>query len=154
MPETPKHSLGQIGLENFSPYLMNRIMARYNESLRAKMDEQGLTTPKMRVLATLSVIDAPTTGALAVYAIVENSTLSRALDGLEEDELVQRTVDKKDGRSFRVSITDKGRAMFEDVWPYMHQSYEAMFKGISVAERHAFVGTLKTVLRNIRKHDF
>ncbi len=31
---------------------------------------------------------------------------------------------------------------------------EDMFKGISEDEQRAFVGTLKTMLRNIRKHDF
>ena len=30
--------LGEIGLENFPPYLMNRIMGRYNAALR---DESG-----------------------------------------------------------------------------------------------------------------
>ena len=29
-----------------------------------------------------------------------------------------------------------------------------MFKGIGAAEKEAFVATLRTMLRNIRKHDF
>jgi hypothetical protein len=38
---------------------MNRIMGRYNASLRDEMAELGLTTPKMRALAVLSVIEGP-----------------------------------------------------------------------------------------------
>lgn len=40
--------LGQIGLSNYAPYLMNRIMGRYNASIREEMSALGLTTPKMR----------------------------------------------------------------------------------------------------------
>ena len=46
--------LGEIGLANYPPYLMNRIMGRYNASLRDEMADLGLTTPKMRALAVLS----------------------------------------------------------------------------------------------------
>jgi hypothetical protein len=37
--ETPRPTprLGEIGLTNFAPYLMNRIMGRYNASLRDEM---------------------------------------------------------------------------------------------------------------------
>ena len=45
--------LGEIGLDNFAPYLMNRIMGRYNASLRQEMAALGLTTPQMRSLAVL-----------------------------------------------------------------------------------------------------
>jgi hypothetical protein len=54
----PLQRLGEIGLSNFAPYLMNRIMGRYNADLRQEMTGLGLTTPKMRALAVLSVIDA------------------------------------------------------------------------------------------------
>ena len=70
--------LGEMGLHNYAPYLMNRIMGRYNASLREDMAALGLTTPKMRTLAVLSVIDGIQIRQLAVYAVVEQSTLSRA----------------------------------------------------------------------------
>ena len=87
-PEKPPSSLprlGEIGLTNYAPYLMNRIMGRYNASLRDEMAGQGLTTPKMRALAVLSVIEGPLIRELAVYSVVEQSTLSRALDQLATD---------------------------------------------------------------------
>ena len=93
--------LGEIGLNNFAPYLMNRIMGRYNNSLREEMARLGLTTPKMRALAVLSVIDGILLRELAVFAVVDVSTLSRALDALEDDGLVKCEVDSSDGRARR-----------------------------------------------------
>ena len=149
----PSARLGEIGLFNFAPYLMNRIMGRYNASLREEMAGLGLSTPKMRALAVLSVIEGPLIGELAVYAIVEQSTLSRALDQLVTDGLVRREADANDSRATRVYITDSGRAVFETLWPHMAATYARMFRGIPDDERSAFVGTLQKMLINIRKHE-
>jgi len=146
--------LGEIGLQQYAPYLMNRIMGRYNVSLREDLAKLGLTTPQMRTLAVLSVIDGPVISKLAVYAVIEQSTLSRALDALEANGLVRRTPDPDDSRATRIWITDEGRAAFETLWPTMRLSYERMFAGIGREEQASFVATLQKILANIRKHDF
>ena len=145
--------LGEIGLTNFAPYLMNRIMGRYNAGFREELAGLGLTTPKARALAVLSVVDAPLVGELAVYTVTEQSTLSRALDQLQAEDLIRRETDATDSRAVRVSITDAGRAVFADLWPHMHDAQERMFRGIPAAERQAFTATLQKMLVNIRKHE-
>ncbi len=150
----PIPRLGEIGLSNYAPYLMNRIMGRYNASIRDEMAALGLTTPKMRALAVLSVIDGLLISQLAVHAIVEQSTLSRALDALQAEGLIRRETDADDSRATRVTITDAGRTAFETLWPHMAATYLAMFRGIPDEERRAFVATLQKVHANIRKHDF
>lgn len=147
-------SLEEIGLSNYPPYLMNRIMGRYNASLRAEMAQLGLTTPKMRALAVLSVIDRPLIGELAVFAVVEQSTLSRALDRLADDGLVRRETDAQDSRGTRVVITDEGRKTFDRLWPHMAAAQERMFRDIPDEERRAFVATLQKLLANVRRHEF
>ena len=146
-------SLDAIGLANFPPYLMNRIMGRYNASLRAELAELGLTTPKMRALAILSVIEGPLISELAVHAVVEQSTLSRALDQLVAEGYVRREKDPQDSRAARVYLTEAGRIAYESLWPHMARSEDRMFRDIPDEEKRAFVGTLQKILRNIRKND-
>lgn len=146
--------LGEIGLQNFAPYLMNRIMGRYNAALRAEMAALGLTTSKMRALAILAVIDGIQIRQLAVYAVTEQSTLSRALDSMANDGHIRRETDPGDSRATRIFITEAGRAAFERLWPAMATNYGRMFKNIPRDEQTAFVETLKKMLNNIRKHDF
>jgi DNA-binding MarR family transcriptional regulator len=150
----PLQRLGEIGLSNFAPYLMNRIMGRYNADLRQEMTGLGLTTPKMRALAVLSVIDDLPISELAVYAVVEQSTLSRSLEQLTSDGLVRRDPDPSDSRVTRIGITETGRAALDQLWPSMARVYTQMFKDIPDEERQAFVTTLQKMLKNIRKHDF
>ncbi len=152
MPDVPR--LGEIGLNGFAPYLMNRIMGRYNASLREELAALGLSTAKLRALAVLAVADGLQIRRLAVYAVVEQSTLSRTLDQMATEGLVRRAPDPADNRATLIFITDEGRAAFERLWPHMAAAYGRMFAGIPAAERLAFVGTLQKILANIRKHDF
>lgn len=155
--ETPQSALprlGEIGLSNFAPYLMNRIMGRYNASVREEIAALGLSTPKMRALAVLSVVEGPLIRELAVYTVTDPSTLSRALDQLAADGMVRREADARDSRATRVHITEAGRAAFETFWPQMAMAQDRMFRGIPAEERRAFVATLQKMLANIRKHEF
>lgn len=151
--EALRVSFDDIGLDNYAPYLMNRIMGRYNANLRSEMAALGLSTAKMRALAILSVRDGLHIGDLGVYAVVEQSTLSRALDALTADGLVRRQADPSDQRASRVYLTDQGRAAFDRLWPHMIDGHDAMFAGIPKSEQHAFISTLQKMLNNIRKHD-
>jgi DNA-binding MarR family transcriptional regulator len=146
-------TLGEIGLQQFAPYLMNRIMGRYNASLREDLKKQGLTVPKMRALAVLSVADGVTVNDLAVYTVIEQSTMSRTLDALEAQGLVRREACEDDSRVRKVFLTDDGRAEFARAWPAMHGEFEKMFAGIDEAEYSALIVTLQKMLRNIRKHE-
>jgi DNA-binding MarR family transcriptional regulator len=150
-PRRPR--LGEIGLMNFAPYLMNRIMGRYNAGFRDEMADMGLTTPKARALAVLSVVEGPLIRELAVYTVAEQSTLSRALDQLQAEGLIRRETDASDSRAVRVFITEAGRTVFEDLWPHMADAQARMFRGIPEDERQAFVATLQKMLINIRKHE-
>jgi DNA-binding MarR family transcriptional regulator len=145
--------LGEIGLEGFAPYLMNRIMGRYNAALRDQMAGLGLTTTKARALAVLAVIEAPLIRELAVHAVTDPSTLSRALEGLDAEGLINRDPDAADSRATRVRLTPPGREAFNRLWPQMAAAQAALFRGIPETERRAFIGTLQRILRNIRKHE-
>lgn len=146
-------SLGEIGLQQFAPYLMNRIMGRYNHTLRDELNGAGLTTPKARALAILSVMDGLSINELAIYAISEQSTLSRALDAMEADGLIRREAAANDNRVRNIFITEHGRAVFGAFWPRMYATAEAMFTDIDDDERDRFTATLQKILRNIRQHD-
>lgn len=132
---------------------MNRIMGRYNQTLREELNSAGLTTPKARALAILSVMDGLSINELAVYAISEQSTLSRALDSMEADGLIRREAAANDNRVRNIFITEHGRVVFGAFWPRMYATAEAMFTDIDDDERDRFTATLQKMLRNIRQHD-
>jgi DNA-binding MarR family transcriptional regulator len=146
-------SLGEIGLNNFAPYLMNRIMARWNTDVAEELKDFDMTTTQMRALAVLSVSSSVTINELSVFAVTEQSTMSRTLDALAEQGYIRRQPRPDDMRIRDVSITAKGRTAFEKVWPMLHRGLLQMFEGVEEDEYRNFLSTLHKVLRNIRKHD-
>ncbi len=144
--------LGEIGLSKFAPYLMNRIMGRWNSNLQKCMVDSELTTVKMRTLAVLSVNSGLTVNQLAIYAVIEQSTISRSLDTLEDQGFIRRETRSSDARVREIHITDKGRATFDAFWPVMFKNYQDLLAGVDEAEREAFFNTLHKLLNNIREN--
>jgi DNA-binding transcriptional ArsR family regulator len=152
----PLQRLGEIGLSNFAPYLMNRIMGRYNADLRQEMTGLGLTTPKMRALAVLSVIDDLPISELAVYAVVEQSTLSRSLEQLASDGLVRRDPgsERQQGHAHRHHRDRpcRPRSALAVNGARLHPDVSRTFRTRSA--RLFVTDACRKCSSNIRKHDF
>ena len=146
-------TLGEIGLGQFAPYLMNRVAARWNGHMSEALKAHDMTTTKMRALAILSLSASVTINELSIYAVTEQSTMSRTLDALEEQGYIRRQPRPEDMRVRDVAITEEGRAAFDAVWPMMYELLLQLFDGIDAEEYTAFTGTLQKILRNIRKHE-
>src|SRR5271156_3788023 len=126
-PAVGHATLGEIGINQFAPYLMNRIMERWNGNLAEALKLHNMSTTMMRALAVLSISSPVTINELSAYAVTEQSTMSRTLDILEAQGLVRRQRRAEDMRIRDVSITEDGRAAFERVWPMMHARFQTLF---------------------------
>ena len=150
-PAARQATLGEIGINQFAPYLMNRIMERWNGNLAEALKLHNMSTTMMRALAVLSISSPVTINELSAYAVTEQSTMSRTLDILEGQGLVRRQRRAEDMRIRDVSITEEGRAAFERVWPTMHSRFQTLFDGVEEEEYRAFTATLLRILRNVTK---
>jgi MarR family transcriptional regulator, transcriptional regulator for hemolysin len=146
-------TLGEIGLNHFVPYLLNRISATWNANMQDALRPFGMTTTKMRTLAVLSVMPGLTINELAMHAVAEQSTMSRTLDALEEQDLIRREAPADDMRVRHIFVTESGRTLFGQIWPPMHEMYGHLFEGIDEAELRQLIRTLHKVLRNVRAID-
>jgi len=149
----PRPTLGEIGINQFAPYLMNRIAARWNANMAEALKAHDMTTTKMRALAILSLSSSVTINELSVYTVIEQSTMGRTLDSLEEQGLIRRQPRPEDMRIRDVSITEEGRIAFERVWPTMYELFQQLFDGVEEEDYRIFIATLHRILRNVRKHD-
>lgn len=146
-------SIGEIGLNHFAPYLLNRVATRWNANLQDAAKVHDLTTVKMRVLAVLSITSPLTINELSEFAVTEQSTMSRTLDAMEEQGLIRRNPREDDLRVREVALTQDGRDAFTRFWPEMYALYSALFHGISEAEYEALIMTLHKLSRNLHTID-
>lgn len=141
-------SLGEVGLNQFAPYLMNRIASRWNADVQEGVREHDLTVVKMRTLAVLSVIPSLSINELSVYTVTEQSTMSRTLDSLVEQGLIHRRPQKGDARVREVELTNQGREIFAAYWPALYVGFTKLFAGVTEEEFNIFVQVLHKLVRN------
>lgn len=141
-------------LQDFAPYMMNRIMARYNAGVADALAAEGVSVPQMRTLAVLAEQGPRTINDLSVLTVIKQSTLSRTLDAMEAAGLVQREACEDDSRVRRIHLTDAGAAVHARAWPAMQQAEAHMFEGIAPEDRAAFTATLTRILKTIRHNDY
>ena len=102
----------QEDLHDFLPYLLNRISNRLNQELLVDLRPLNISVPRWRVLAVLRTGDGRSMGELSAETVIEQSSLSRVIDQMERDRLVERHSSSEDHRIVEVYLTATGRAMF------------------------------------------
>jgi DNA-binding MarR family transcriptional regulator len=60
---------------------------------------------------------------------LSRSGLTRLLDRMERDGLVDRSLSREDRRQFDVAISDRGRDVFDRVWPGHMDGIQRYFSG-------------------------
>jgi len=146
-----EHPLAEgIDLDDFLPYLLNRISNRLNLDLTEELRTIGATLPMWRVLAVLQVLDGRAIGELSVYTVIEQSTLSRIIDRMQQAGLVERRPRPEDGRVIEVFISDEGRDMHARIVPIALKHYRRAIDGLDPAQHDALIDTLHRILDNVR----
>lgn len=141
-------------LADLASYLLNRIVFRHNQSVQEKLRAHGHITITIRAVNTLSVYGELTVNELCVHAMAEQPTMSRALDRMEANGLIARSVSEKDSRVRVIRLTPAGEALSREIWPVMTGANEELLAGLTKTERETFMRLLTKVHHSIRKHPF
>jgi DNA-binding MarR family transcriptional regulator len=111
--------------------------------------EHGIHVGQEMVLVELWQDDGLRGGELAVRLGVEPPTITKMLRRLEGCGLVERRPDPTDARSFRVHLTERGRALEGPVARCWAQTEETALAGLSASDRRTFRKLLIRVRSNL-----
>lgn len=121
--------MNRFDLARFLPFRLNRLAAEVSERLATLYSERfGLDIPQWRVLATLSSAEPTTAQGIVASTRTHKSTISRAVQQLEERGLIERVPSPDDGRAFELQLTAKGRRLFAELKPIV-LAYEKQLLG-------------------------
>jgi len=140
-PDYPGHGL-------FLPYLLNKTTAVLNIKLQKILDQENLTLTQWRVLAFLSHQDDLTMGELAQNTMTEQSTLSRALRGLEEQGFVRRETNSTDTRAVQVHLQARGHQAFDHLLQKVLTLETAFLDGVSKDDVERVRAVLLAIIAN------
>lgn len=149
--QAEQQDAADIELERMPSFLLNHIVHQYHQTLQSRLKSVGVSTLKMRIVMSLKIYGRLTVNELCGYAIAEQPTMSRALDSLEKQKLVEREVSLEDSRLRVISLTPAGERVFDRIHPEISRVNNSMMAGFSAAERAAFLAGLTRVLANLRR---
>jgi len=135
-----------LDLTKFLPYLVNVLASGVSNRLAAAYQARfGITIPEWRVIAHLAQYEKVSVREIFLRVDMDKSKVSRAAARLETAGLVENRVSGADRRLVELSLTRKGRKLFETIAP-LALEYEREFLAVlSEAEQQqfaAFVGRL------------
>jgi DNA-binding MarR family transcriptional regulator len=137
-------------LEDHLFFHFSQILARRTRAINARLRPYGVDYARWRVLAVLQEHSGATMGRLADLTSVDRTTLTRTLGLMEKAGLVARRERKNDRRSLAISLTAKGRRMFERVLPLTLAETDRALTGFSSEEIGALRDRLKRMADNLR----
>ncbi|NPV08675.1 MAG: MarR family transcriptional regulator [Anaerolineae bacterium] len=83
---------------------------------------------------------------------VSKNTISSMLRGLEEQGLIERTLDPDDRRVFRIRLSDAGRELVRTVSPQHFERMNQLASGLTEAEREQLASLLDKLIRSLSAH--
>jgi DNA-binding MarR family transcriptional regulator len=136
--------LPKLDLFRFVPFRLNRLAAEVSAALSVEYQQRyGLDIPEWRVLATLGFRqDACSAQFIAHCTRTHKSTISRAVTALTRRQLVERVANADDRREFRLRMTRKGRALYEELIPRLLRREQQILSCLSARERREFARLL------------
>ncbi|MEG6505422.1 MarR family winged helix-turn-helix transcriptional regulator [Nitratidesulfovibrio sp. 1201_IL3209] len=106
-----------------------------------------------RVLALLAERDGQSPRDLAALLRVQPPSLSELLDKLSRDGSIERRRHEEDQRMSAVFLTDKGRAMVDEVRQARKDAAEATLAGLSAEEQEALSTLLDKLIASLEARD-
>jgi MarR family transcriptional regulator, temperature-dependent positive regulator of motility len=128
-------------------FRFNYLSLRYNIPVYGWIERAyGLRRPQMAVVYSLGLTgDDVTARDIGISYGFPKNTLSRAIQSLEKRRLIRRKPHPTDRRSFLLSLTARGRAIFDETMPPFERLQDEMLKSLSPLEQE----TLSVLLAKI-----
>jgi homoprotocatechuate degradation regulator HpaR len=123
------------------------VMHRFRPHLHAN----GLTDQQWRIIRALNEVEALDIAALGRACCLHTASLSRILPKLEADGLLSRRANEKDQRRISVSLTARGRRLFDRVAPQSEAIYETLAREIGPARLEQIYALLDDVIGVLKK---
>jgi DNA-binding MarR family transcriptional regulator len=136
--------LAKLDLFKFVPFRLNRLGAEVSAALSSEYRARyGLDIPEWRVMATLGFRnEACSAQYIAQCTRTHKSTISRAVTSLLEHGLIERVENTEDRREFRLALTRKGHALYEELIPRLLRREQEILSCLTAQERKEFARLL------------
>ena len=130
---------------NYLGYLLARSSYNTSSELHQRFKREGVSVLTWRILAAVQE-SSKTVNQLAALVLVNQSTLSKALDRLEGENLIQRSQNQLQKRKTNIIITKKGLQLISRLIPIAKKYEKNSFSQLNKQEKSSLRAMLKKLI--------
>ncbi|MCV6624460.1 MAG: MarR family transcriptional regulator [Cellvibrionaceae bacterium] len=120
--------------QNYLGFLLAKASHITSSAFHQQLKAYQIPIGSWRILASCAEGER-TVGELVDMVLLNQPTVSKSLDRLEADGLLQRRKDTDNRRQVYVGLTAKGEALLEELIPIANRHEQAVFEHLNEAER-------------------
>ena len=136
------------------PHFLREIVRTHQMLMAGFSREVGMPASRVALMRLLAVAEADVgVMDLARQLGVNAAAVTRQVQELERDRLIQRRSDPKDGRRTYVSLSPKGQSLFEEIHERSHmleRSLSAVISADEMAAAAAVLAKLRAFIEELR----
>ncbi len=115
-----------------------------------RLQNLPITPEQFGLMTHLWKEDGKSQQELAVLTCRDRANVTRLIDILEREAIVERKDDADDRRVFKIFLTEKGKALEEDTATIAKQAIKEATKGITQTDLDICMHVLKKTIENLR----
>ena len=132
---------------------LNRASATFGKKALEHIQSTGLTQAQFGALECLGHLGKMTMCELSRKMLVTSGNTTVVIDNLEKQGLVERIPSRQDRRAIMISLTSKGKKLFEEIFP-RHAEYVAGLASVLTSREQETLGELlKKLGRGIQESE-
>lgn len=127
-------SKSEFNFEEFPFYWLARVYGVYQRELERALDRIGTDIPTWRVLFILKVHGTSSMSEISTHAIVKLPTLTRIIQRMKQEGLVETSTHAEDGRVTEVSVTAAGQDLIHRIEASTEGLFARSFRDFTPAQ--------------------
>jgi DNA-binding MarR family transcriptional regulator len=153
-PRLPANSIDSTGEFPLGPseyfFYLLFLTARHRDlELDKVLAQTGLNVARWRTIAVIRRIENCTMSQLSRFAAVDRTTLTRSVDQLVAQGLVERWTPNRDRRLINLALSEAGLKVYDRAVQAMIASNAGSLEGVAEADLRIASRTLRSVLKNL-----
>lgn len=147
-----KNAINQLQLADFLPYKLSILANRISYAIAdAYSSRFHLTIPAWRVMAVLGLEDNLTAADLVTRTAMDKVAISRAVASLLEMACIHRELDPDDRRRSLLTLTDKGRDIYQRIIPLARCYEQDLLNQLSDDEQQALKHITNKLMKRVNQ---
>jgi len=143
---------GKLQLSEHLPYLFKHIYSQLQVASAGHLARFGVSVAVWRILAVLWEHGELSHKDLADQTSIEVSSLSRVSKAVQRDGLIRRIRTEQDQRTVRVTLTDKGRALAQQIIPWALDCQAEIVGNLSAQDVDTLIRILHVIVQNLSSY--